>query len=257
MFVLYSSLTTIGNIGQSSYVAANLFLEALARRRRRAGLPALAVGLGALGETGVLTRGTQGEALARAGIEPMSPVTALAAVDDMLGERAGAGMVGRCDWGRLRRVLPALGRPWLSPVLPPGSSDTGPGQAELFSLLTTMDDEQAHAYVAGRITRLLSTVLLVPAEQIDAHRRLDEYGFDSIMATEMLARVRDTFAIDIPPMELVRGGGSVADLTQNVLLRIGRRPAPSAAEDDPGAARTVPPAGRPARPRTDDRQETA
>ena len=42
-FVMFSSATTfIGNPGQGAYVAANGFMEGLARQRRRAGLPALA-----------------------------------------------------------------------------------------------------------------------------------------------------------------------------------------------------------------------
>ena len=56
-FVLYSSATTlIGNPGQASYVAANGFLEGLARRRRAEGLPALAVAWGPIADAGVLAR---------------------------------------------------------------------------------------------------------------------------------------------------------------------------------------------------------
>src|SRR5262249_57994403 len=47
LFVMYSSATTLfGNEGQGNYVAANLYLEALADYRRGLGLPGLAVGLG-------------------------------------------------------------------------------------------------------------------------------------------------------------------------------------------------------------------
>ncbi len=56
-FVLFSSATTfIGNPGQGSYVAANGFMEGLARQRRRKGLPALAVAWGAIGDVGMLAR---------------------------------------------------------------------------------------------------------------------------------------------------------------------------------------------------------
>ncbi|MGW7484881.1 SDR family NAD(P)-dependent oxidoreductase [Nonomuraea muscovyensis] len=219
-FVLYSSLTTIGNIGQTSYVAANLHLEALARRRREQGRPALAVGLGALAGTGVLSRGTQAESLARLGIESITAGQALAAVDDMLAEGAGVAMVGRCDWARLRQVLPGLRRPWLSAVLPPGA-EQGSGTTDLPALLAAMTGEQAHALVLEQITGLLSTVLLVPADQLDPDRRLDEYGMDSLMATELLLSLRHRFGVDIPPMELIRGAGTVADIARTVLLRLG------------------------------------
>ncbi|GII57280.1 polyketide synthase [Planotetraspora thailandica] len=220
LFVMYSSLTTVGNIGQTSYVAANLFLEALARQRHRQGLPGLAACLGALAETGVLTRGRQGEALAKAGIPPMPPARALDAVEAMLGEQADVAMVGRCDWGRLRQVLPSLQRPWLSLVLPPGTEQQGP---DLLSLLAEMSYEQKYAYVTEQITRLLSTVLLTPADQIAEDRRLDEYGLDSLMATELLTSIRSQFGIDIPPMELMRGGGTVTDIANSMLIRLGLR----------------------------------
>ena len=56
-FVLFSSATTfIGNPGQGAYVAANGFMEGVARQRRRLGLPALAVAWGAIGDVGVLAR---------------------------------------------------------------------------------------------------------------------------------------------------------------------------------------------------------
>ncbi|MFJ2029060.1 SDR family NAD(P)-dependent oxidoreductase [Streptosporangium sp. NPDC087985] len=220
LFVMYSSLTTIGNIGQTSYVAANLFLEALARQRSRQGLPGLTACLGALAETGVLTRGRQGEALAKAGIPPMPPARALDAVEAMLGEHADVAMVGRCDWGRLRQVLPSLQRPWLSLVLPPGTEQQGP---DLLSLLAEMSYEQEYAYITEQITRLLSTVLLIPADQIADDRRLDEYGLDSLMATGLLTSIRSQFGIDIPPMELMRGGGTVTDIAHSMLIRLGLR----------------------------------
>lgn len=220
LFVMYSSLTTVGNVGQTSYVAANLFLEALARQRNRRGLPGLTVCLGALAETGVLTRGRQGEALAKAGIPPMPPARALDAVEAMLGERADVAIVGRCDWGRLRRVLPSLHRPWLSPVLPPGADQQGP---DLLPLLAEMGYERGYAHLTEQITRLLSTVLLIPADQIAEDRRLDEYGLDSLMATELLTSIRSRFGVEIPPMELMRSGGTVAGIARSVLLRVGLR----------------------------------
>ena len=73
-FVLFSSATTfIGNPGQGAYVAANGFMEGLARRRKALGLPALAVAWGAIGDVGVLARNRAVmETLAgRVGVTPM------------------------------------------------------------------------------------------------------------------------------------------------------------------------------------------
>src|SRR5690606_28393592 len=66
-FVLYSSATTlVGNPGQANYVAANGFLEALARKRRAEGKPGLAVAWGAISDAGYLARNTEvNELLAR------------------------------------------------------------------------------------------------------------------------------------------------------------------------------------------------
>ncbi|WP_270939429.1 ketoreductase domain-containing protein, partial [Falsiroseomonas oryzae] len=55
LFLLFGSATTaFGNPGQANYVAANAALEALARRRRAAGRPALAVAWGPIADVGML-----------------------------------------------------------------------------------------------------------------------------------------------------------------------------------------------------------
>ncbi|MGQ4827623.1 KR domain-containing protein, partial [Enterococcus faecalis] len=76
---------------QAAYVAANGYMEGLARRRRRAGLPALAIAWGAIEDVGVLARaeGTRDALLARAGIKGMLAQDALRLMGDALAAPAG------------------------------------------------------------------------------------------------------------------------------------------------------------------------
>ncbi|QKW37147.1 SDR family NAD(P)-dependent oxidoreductase [Actinomadura sp. NAK00032] len=242
MFVMYSSISALGNIGQSAYAAANLYLEALARLRRRRGRTALTVALGALSETGVLARDAQGGTLAAVfGGEATRPAEALAAIEDMLAEQAGVAMVGRCDWGRLSQVMPGLRRPMTAALLPAGLDEEGTDRTRVLEALAAMDREQALAFLVAEIRQVLSEVLLLPAGQIAVDRRLDEYGMDSLMGGELMASVRTRYGIDIPPLELLRSGGTIADIAQIVLVRLGLSTTDAATPTPPSPPRPRPP----------------
>src|SRR3954454_6971145 len=88
LFVLFSSATTmLGAPGQGVYVAANHALEALARRRRAEGQPALAIAWGPIADAGYLAeRPEMREALGRRlGAKPMTAAQALAVVPAIAG----------------------------------------------------------------------------------------------------------------------------------------------------------------------------
>jgi hypothetical protein len=83
---MYSSLSTVvGTPGQANYVAANMYLEALAEYRRGRGLPAPAPGLGALSDVGYITRNpTVNELHKRVGIEGISSRQAFTQLERLL-----------------------------------------------------------------------------------------------------------------------------------------------------------------------------
>ena len=121
-FVLFSSATTaIGNPGQGSYVAANGFLEGLARQRRAAGRPALAVAFGGIEDVGLLARNrlVKDMLASRAGVKPMIARDALNLMAEAL---AGPGtapeeavlVISEMNWSTARAHLPLLQSPTFS-----------------------------------------------------------------------------------------------------------------------------------------------
>ncbi|MEU2791590.1 SDR family NAD(P)-dependent oxidoreductase [Streptomyces sp. NPDC007100] len=221
-FLLYSSVTAmLGNIRQANYVAGNLYLEALVRRRRAMGLPATALAWGALGETGYVARNDLTDVMRRVGFEPVSSRQALHAVDAVLTHGTDVLGVGCYNWAPLSRVLPASISPRIIALLPVLSDDAGHSKEELARTLARMPVEEARALIADIVAGLFADVLHMSPEQIEHHRRLDEYGMDSLMGTELLVTVRQQFDLDLPPMELLRSEGTIADFARIVHLRLG------------------------------------
>ncbi|MBZ4320501.1 type I polyketide synthase [Streptomyces huiliensis] len=221
-FLLYSSGTTfLGNIRQAGYVAANLHLEALARRRRQRGLPAQAIAWGAIGETGYVARTGLARTLAAVGIEPLDPREALATGGLLIAQGTAVAGLGRYNWGRLRGVLPLLDSPRCASLLPEHLQEADHTQEEILRFLATMPYEEASRAVAATLTRLMADVLHLDERDIDPDRRLDEYGLDSLMLAELLVSLRKRFDIEIPPLELLRSGGTITDISHLVLLRLG------------------------------------
>jgi hypothetical protein len=104
---MFSSFAgVLGNPGQANYAAANAHLDALAERRRAEGLPATAVAFGPWAD------GMSGNG--RAGVTPMAPAAALAALGHAVGGGAACVAVADLDWAALVPVLTAA-RP--SPLL--------------------------------------------------------------------------------------------------------------------------------------------
>ncbi|MER5264926.1 SDR family NAD(P)-dependent oxidoreductase [Actinosynnema sp. NPDC002837] len=226
LFVLYSSgAALVGNPQQAPYVAGNLFLEALARRRRALGLPGTAIAWGAIGETGYVARNDFGAAMSAIGLDPIAPADALDGLGALLAADHAVASVGRFDWSMLSTVMPALRGPRFGALVRPPDAAAGERKEELIRKLGRMAPEEAVAAISEQVTSLLGDVLRMDPGAIDHHRRIDHYGMDSLMAAELLVSARRRFDVEIPPLELARSGGTVADITELIRLRLGlRRP---------------------------------
>lgn len=228
-FVLYSSITTmIGNPGQSAYVAGNAYLEELVRERRRNGLPALAVGWGAISDVGYLARQSDAaKAIAlRTGGGGLTASTALAALGRLLA--GGPRSVAECvvhvapmSWSTATRTLKTLSGPSyrLMQQLARQEGSDQAGVDDIATAIEGLDDEAALAVIVSALTREVGRILRLPVDSINPRRPLMDFGMDSLMSAELLFAARDRMRLEIPAMSIA-DAVTINDIAAKALARL-------------------------------------
>ncbi|MGC9540397.1 SDR family NAD(P)-dependent oxidoreductase [Streptomyces sp. UG1] len=223
LFWIYSSFAaTVGNIKQSAYVGANLFTEALARRRH-ATAPTLAVAWGAIEDCGHVAREGLVPAMETLGSEPLGSREALDALETLAASGTAVAGIGRYDWSRLRMFLPATGLSRFAALLPAEGDIGGHSRQDLAAALAGLCADEALEAVNGALAEMLARILQTDVARLDPRTPIQDYGVDSLMAAEMLTTLRRRLDVEIPPMELLQGGITLNDLSRHVLLRLGVR----------------------------------
>ena len=202
-FVLFSTLVTlIGNAGQGNYVAANAFMEGLARRRRQEGLPALAIGWGPISDVGVLVR----KKLLESSIEKLSGVRGMTAREGLelmaqaLAQPADAldlsvVTIAPSDGGFGGSHLAVLRSPTYAAMAQTGGGHSQGADAtvDVPALLERDGRDAARRSIADSISLQLARVLHARAEDISRVRPLGEIGLDSLMALELTMGLEAVF----------------------------------------------------------------
>ncbi|WP_191971021.1 type I polyketide synthase [Methylobacterium soli] len=227
-FVLFSSATTfIGNPGQGAYVAANGFMEGLARQRRRLGLPALAVAWGAIGDVGVLARNRAVmETLAgRVGVTPMDARRCLDLMAEALegqGQSSDDGVIAiaAMHWGKARERLATMRSPSYAELGSDQQMESGSVAAiNIGALLKTQDIDAVRKTVSDAIVEDIARILRLPKDDISRVRQLSEIGLDSLMGVELGASLQERFALDAPPSG-ISSGLTVNELSETLIQSV-------------------------------------
>lgn len=228
-FVLFSSATTlVGNPGQANYVAANAFLEDMARARRAAGLPALAVGWGPIADVGYLAQEDAGAQLAARKLarHALSAEAALdgleriLACDDGAVESAAIGF-GRFDFAALGRELPLAASSLFAAIRTAGgdaAAQDAPA-SDLAAELAGMPAVEARARIVAILTGEIARILRTQPAQVDPLKPLGELGVDSLMGVELRLAAEERLGVDMPLMS-IGGAGSITDLADRALRRM-------------------------------------
>ncbi|PFG56983.1 acyl transferase domain-containing protein [Amycolatopsis sulphurea] len=216
LFLMFSSATALfGNAGQAAYCAGNLFLEAFARARRARGLAGQTIAWGVLGEAGYVARN---EDVARTMVRSGQALLPLRQVRQALDELVGGpdvAVVWSHDGEFLRRLFPHLRSPRLGELV--GDECTERDEYDdLAETLRRASAEEAIAITADTIVSTLADVLSVDPERIDRNRPLDQLGVDSLMAAELLSKMRRRIGREIPVMRLIASTG-IDDLARSLV----------------------------------------
>ncbi|MDD2723244.1 MAG: type I polyketide synthase [Methylovulum sp.] len=206
-FVLYSSVTTLfGNPGQSNYVAANCWLEALAASRRQLGLPVNCIGWGAIDDVGFLARNEKiKEALQnRLGGAALSSELALAQLDTILQTHSPTVAIMAFDWRNLSSFLPSSRSPkFLELAAHAPNADQGDDHdTDIKRLLEELPDDALKATFIEMLKEELGQILLVNKDKIDANHSMYDMGLDSLMGVELMIAIESRFRVQIPVMVL-------------------------------------------------------
>ncbi|HEY5150480.1 MAG TPA: beta-ketoacyl reductase, partial [Mycobacterium sp.] len=209
-FIVFSSLAgTLGNPGQGNYAAANAYLDALVDARVADGLPGLSVAWGPWAGAGFLAAPkTAGPGAAPAlrgddGMAALDPVSAIDALNSLMGDRSGKVAVANVDWPRFAAHFTA-DRP--SPLLSDldgvrrqdnaVTPDAGPGLVERLANLNTQE----------RRALLLDLVVMETADVL-GHRTGDpvttdrgflELGFTSLTAIRLRNQLNAICSLRLP-----------------------------------------------------------
>ena len=224
LFLLFSSATTlVGAPAQGAYVAANMALEALARRRRAEGRPALAIAWGPIEDAGYLAaRPEAREALARRlGARPIPAAEALAGLPAMIASGLPVAAFAETNWDEARRFLPILAAPLFSEIR--AKSSAAVSDEALNERLAALDPEAALALLKTVVAEEAATILRLPAGGIDPLRPLSEMGMDSLMAVELRLALESRLRVDLPLVSLAEGT-SVASIAARLAAAVSTRP---------------------------------
>ncbi|NJP83003.1 acyl carrier protein, partial [Streptomyces sp. AA8] len=151
------------------------------------------------------------------GALPVDPGDALTALEGMLAGRTERAAFARLDWGRVMTLLPSSNSPRFAAVLPTTVEGTTWHLEELLERLAGASAAEGRLLVEDLITSMVADTLRMPPEEVDRHRPLQQYGMDSLMGMEMLAKFRKHLNQEVPVMELLHSDGSVRGITETVL----------------------------------------
>ncbi|MEQ1485778.1 type I polyketide synthase [Methyloglobulus sp.] len=224
LFILFSSATTLfGNPGQGNYVAANAYLEALAKHRRSSGLVATCVSWGAIDDVGFLARNEKiKDALQnRMGGSAINSAIALDALESMLAADCSSLGVMDLDWKALSRFLPSALTPKFSELTRNigDNNEDNDSFDDIQSMLSELSDAELLTTLIDMLKSEVGEILRVSPDKIDPTRSIYDMGLDSLMGVELVVALESRFGTRLPVMALSQSP-TITKLAERIIQQL-------------------------------------
>ncbi len=207
-FVVFSSAAgLLGNPGQATYAAANTFLDALARHRRAAGLPATSLAWGPWERFAGMTAALDPTHTARTaaqGVVPLSAERGLSLFDAGTAADRALLLAMRLDARALRSraeagELPPMLRGLLRVTVRRGASGASGEGGGFARRLAALPRARRHRAVADLVTGQVAALLGYDStDLVGPDKPFKELGFDSLAAVNLRNRLGQETGLRLP-----------------------------------------------------------
>lgn len=197
-FVMYSSAASLlGNPGQANYVAANAFLDALARHRRKSGLPALALGWGVFSGVGLAaSEDIRGARLASRGVIALTPDDGVELFSRVVSTTSIHIAPCPIDTRRWLEFSPELARwPYYANLV---AEVPAREQGGLLETLRTALPHERRTMLLDVVIGELAKVLRQDPKHLGPDVPFAELGVDSLMGVELRNRIQAETTVNLP-----------------------------------------------------------
>jgi len=224
-FVLFSSISTaVGNPGQANYAAANAMVEALARYRRKIGLPAAAVAWGFVSDVGMAAQRSELiQAGARRGFLASTAAEYLDILERLLRLPSRDFVVGDFDWKAVGDSLFQAGHHTglMSSLASVANDGTRLGDSRAIrDELATAPAGQREELLREYLQLQLASILGATAAKVDPNRAIVDLGLDSLMGIELATVIERDLSVTLPSLSTSRDV-TVSSLAREIVAQLG------------------------------------